>query len=192
MRKIVVLMSAVLLALTACAAEAESVELTQTIDGDLFDTSVTVTYPDGWFATSPEDEDIIRVANQSTALGETISFRRDGDVSGGVTLLLPDALGAYELEADDSMTAVARALADNFVLGAENVITSSPTSFNNGDQRGALVTGTARGQEGASGRVSIAVITLGDVYGVVTLATFGEDFDTTAIARLIAESLVIN
>jgi len=191
MQKIVVLLMGLALALAACAAEAEPIELTQSIDGTLFDTEVSVMYPEGWFFDVPEGENVIRIASREDALGPAAPARRTGDVSGGITLLPLDALGAYDLEADDSVTAVARALADALMENTQNTIMGSPTSFDVNDRRGAVVRGAAQG-DGSEGQVAIAIIQTESAYGVVTLGTFGDNFDVVVAAQSIVETLTIS
>ena len=189
MRKLVVLI-VLAVTLAACAAEAEPVELTQTVDGTLFDSEVSVMYPDGWFFDVPDGENVIRVASREDALGPAAPARRIGDASGGITLMPLDALSAYDLEADDSVTAVARALADTFVEGTQNTIMGSPNSFDFEERRGATVRGTAQG-DGSEGQIAIAIIEVPDGYGVVTMASFGDNFDVVTVAQSMVETITV-
>jgi len=189
MRKLVVLI-VLAVTLAACAAEAEPVELTQTVDGTLLDSEVSVMVPDGWFFDVPEGENVIRVASREDALGPAAPARRIGDASGGITLMPLDALSAYDLETDDSVTAVARALADTFVEGTQNTIMGSPNSFDFEERRGATVRGTAQG-DGSEGQIAIAIIEVADGYGVVTMATFGDNFDVVTVAQSMVETITV-
>jgi len=181
--------ASVLLALlvSACAATDEAeLELTNSVTELLADGSVTVNYPDGWFSDSQNG--VIRLSNRAGFLTEGVGARRGGDLAGGVMALPKDALPAYGLDEDAAITEVARALANEFGADLPNLIMSSPTTFEQGERRGAVASGTARGDEGATGRVAITVIDAGDVFGVVTLSTFGDEIAPASYARAIAES----
>jgi len=181
--------ASVLLALlvSACAAtdEAEP-ELTNSVTEELAGGSVTVNYPDDWF--SDTQGGVIRLSNRAGFLTEGVGARRGGDLAGGVMPLPKDALVAYGLDEDAAVTEVARVLAHEFGGDLPNLIMSSPTAFDQGERRGAVASGTARGDDGATGRVAISVIDAGDVFGVVTLSTFGEEIAPATYARAIAES----
>lgn len=173
--------------LSACATTADqTLELTQSISGELFGGTVELRYPDGWAAAVAEG--VIRLSNQESFVSEGIGVRRSGDMAGGAMPLLKDALFAYNLDSDASMTEIARALGAAYAADMPNLVMSSPTTFLVDERRGAIVPGTAQGTGDSVGRVAIAVIDLGDAVGVVTIAVFGENVIPANYARAIAET----
>ena len=177
----------VALLVSACASTGDStLALNNTTTAETSGGTVTINYPDDWFSDS--ENGVIRLTNRAGFLTEGVGARRGGDLAGGVMTLPKSELTALGLDADAALTEVVRVLANSFGTDLPTLIISSPTTFDVGDRRGAIASGTARGDEGASGRVAISVIDAGDVLGVVTLSTFGEEIAPASYARAIAES----
>jgi hypothetical protein len=177
----------VALLVSACGTTSESeLVLNNTITEELAGGTVTVKVPDGWF--NDTENGVIRLTNRDGFLTDGVGVRRGGDVAGGVMALPKTDLAAFGLDADAALTEAVRVLADEFGADLPNLIISSPTTFDVGERRGAIAAGTARGDEGATGRVAISVIDAGDVLGVVTLSSFGEELAPASYAQAVAES----
>lgn len=192
-RLLISILTALLLALllSACASTGDDAQnLTESISGEMLGGSIEINYPESWFAQVQDDT--IRLSNNDSFLTNGVGVRREGDLTGGAMPLMKDALFAYGLDADAPMTEIARALATEFGADLPNLIISNPTTFTVDERRGAVVAGTARGDQSSVGRMAVAVIDAGDAVGVVMIAVFGDEVVPGDYARAIAETLTFS
>lgn len=182
------LLAIALLAACTTGEEVVTVELTQSISGDTFGGTLTVEYPEEWVAQA--EDNTIAISTREELLAVEFGTRRGGDVSGGVTVILPEALFAYDVSSDDSITFITRAIAQQFAPERENLFIGEPSSFNAGVGReGAIVTGSATGNNNSFGRFALAVVDTGDAYAVVMLATFGDELLVADVVRSMGRTL---